>query len=260
MKLILLGAPGAGKGTQAEILSAKLGIPTISTGNILRAAVKEGTPIGLEAKRYMDAGQLVPDSVIIGIVAQRLAPPDCARGVIAQYGFKRVGWVLANTIQKKRWDGRFRPRHKEWADTIFIPACDRTGEYIVESHPAVLDGFVEAFLDEVKGLSLFDASQCDTLSGRSLEGEVLVLSPAALKESCWSPRNQLWLAESGFGCSPHASGRAIYAICLGDGERTRWNRGDFIGILRDECFPEWAKQTVDTLRKAEQEVHNGLST
>ena len=185
---------------------------------------------------------------------------DCARGVIAQYGFKRVGWVLANTIQKKRWDGRFRPRHKEWADTIFIPACDRTGEYIVESHPAVLDGFVEAFLDEVKGLSLFDASQCDTLSGRSLEGEVLVLSPAALKESCWSPRNQLWLAESGFGCSPHASGRAIYATCLGDGERTRWNRSDFIGILRDEYFPEWAKQTVDTLRKAEQEVHDGISS
>ena len=65
MKLILLGAPGAGKGTQAEILSAKLGIPTISTGNILRAAIKEGTPIGLEAKSYMDAGKLVPDSVII---------------------------------------------------------------------------------------------------------------------------------------------------------------------------------------------------
>ena len=130
----------------------------------------------------------------------------------------------------------------------------------MESHPAVLDGFVEAFLDEVKGLSLFDASQCDTLSGRSLEGEVLVLSPAALKESCWSPRNQLWLAESGFGCSPHASGRAIYATCLGDGERTRWNRSDFIGILRDEYFPEWAKQTVDTLRKAEQEVHDGISS
>ena len=72
MKLILLGAPGAGKGTQAEILSAKLGIPTISTGNILRAAIKDGTPIGLQAKSYMDAGKLVPDSVIIGIVAQRL--------------------------------------------------------------------------------------------------------------------------------------------------------------------------------------------
>jgi adenylate kinase len=82
MKLILLGAPGAGKGTQAEILSAKLEIPTISTGNILRAAIQEGTAIGLEAKSYMDAGRLVPDSVIIGIVAQRLQQADCAKGFI----------------------------------------------------------------------------------------------------------------------------------------------------------------------------------
>ena len=82
MKIILLGAPGAGKGTQAEIISAKLGIPTISTGNILRAAVKAGTPIGLEAKRYMDAGKLVPDEVIIGIIQERLAQPDCAGGFI----------------------------------------------------------------------------------------------------------------------------------------------------------------------------------
>lgn len=82
MKLILLGAPGAGKGTQAEILSRKLGIPTISTGNILRAAVKNGTPVGLQAKAYMDAGKLVPDDVIIGIVRERLAESDCADGYI----------------------------------------------------------------------------------------------------------------------------------------------------------------------------------
>ena len=95
MKLILLGAPGAGKGTQAEILSAKLGIPTISTGNILRAAVKEGTPIGLEAKRYMDAGRLVPDSVIIGIVAQRLEQPDCAGGFILDGVPRTIGQAEA---------------------------------------------------------------------------------------------------------------------------------------------------------------------
>ena len=95
MKLILLGAPGAGKGTQAEILSAKLSIPTISTGNILRAAVKEGTPIGLEAKRYMDAGQLVPDSVIIGIVAQRLEQPDCAGGFILDGVPRTIGQAEA---------------------------------------------------------------------------------------------------------------------------------------------------------------------
>ena len=82
MKLIMLGAPGAGKGTQAAILSERLGIPANSTGNILRSAVKEGTPVGLLAKSYMDAGKLVPDEVIIDIVAQRLAQPDCAKGYI----------------------------------------------------------------------------------------------------------------------------------------------------------------------------------
>ena len=82
MKLIMLGAPGAGKGTQADILSAKLGIPTISTGNILRAAVKNGTPVGLKAKEYMDAGKLVPDEVIIGVINERLQEADCAKGYI----------------------------------------------------------------------------------------------------------------------------------------------------------------------------------
>ena len=82
MKLILLGAPGAGKGTQAEILSHKLGIPTISTGNILRAAMKNGTPVGLKAKEYVESGRLVPDDVIIGIVEERLAEPDCEGGYI----------------------------------------------------------------------------------------------------------------------------------------------------------------------------------
>ena len=82
MKLILLGAPGAGKGTQAEILSKELQIPTISTGNILRAAIKNGTPTGLKAKSFMDAGKLVPDEVIIVIITERLAEEDCKNGYI----------------------------------------------------------------------------------------------------------------------------------------------------------------------------------
>ena len=82
MNIILLGAPGAGKGTQADIVSAKLGIPTISTGNILREAVKNGTEIGLKAKSYMDAGGLVPDEVIVGIVKERVAREDCKDGFI----------------------------------------------------------------------------------------------------------------------------------------------------------------------------------
>ena len=82
MNLILLGAPGAGKGTQAELLMEKLSIPGISTGNMLREAMKNGTPVGEKAKYYMDNGLLVPDEVIMDIVAERVAKPDCANGFI----------------------------------------------------------------------------------------------------------------------------------------------------------------------------------
>lgn len=89
MKIIFLGAPGAGKGTQAEIVSEKLGIPTISTGAIIRGAIKNGTEMGLAAKKYTDAGALVPDEVVIGIIRERLVEPDCANGYILD-GFPRT--------------------------------------------------------------------------------------------------------------------------------------------------------------------------
>ena len=82
MNLILLGAPGAGKGTQAELLVAKLQIPSISTGNMLREAIAKGTPLGTLAKQYIDAGNLVPDDVVLSIVAERVAKPDCENGFI----------------------------------------------------------------------------------------------------------------------------------------------------------------------------------
>lgn len=89
MKLILLGAPGAGKGTQAEIICNKYNIPTISTGNILREAIKNGTEMGLKAKSYIDNGELVPDSVVIGVINDRLAREDCKNGFILD-GFPRT--------------------------------------------------------------------------------------------------------------------------------------------------------------------------
>lgn len=89
MKLILLGAPGAGKGTQAAVICNHLNIPTISTGNIIREALRNGTEMGLKAKSFMDAGQLVPDEVVIGIIEERLKADDCQNGFILD-GFPRT--------------------------------------------------------------------------------------------------------------------------------------------------------------------------
>ncbi len=89
MNIIFLGAPGAGKGTQAEKVSDKLSIPTISTGNIIRAALKNGTQMGLKAKEYTESGRLVPDDIVIGIIKERLAEDDCKEGFILD-GFPRT--------------------------------------------------------------------------------------------------------------------------------------------------------------------------
>ena len=133
MKLILLGAPGAGKGTQADILSKILNIPTISTGNILRAAVKNQTPIGLKAKEYMDAGALVPDEVIIGIIAERLAEPDCAEGYILD-GVPRT-IALSLEVQDETIIDRMSGRRT-------CPACGAS--FHVVSNPPKQDGICDS--------------------------------------------------------------------------------------------------------------------
>ena len=89
MKIIFLGPPGAGKGTKAEIVAERLGIPTISTGAMIREAIKSGSPMGVEAKKFIDAGNLISDDVVIGIVKERLAKSDCKRGFILD-GFPRT--------------------------------------------------------------------------------------------------------------------------------------------------------------------------
>jgi adenylate kinase len=98
MRLILLGAPGAGKGTQAAYICQRFGIPQISTGDMLRAAVKAGTPLGLAAKKVMDSGSLVSDEIIIGLVRERIAQPDCANGFLFD-GFPRT-IVQADALKK----------------------------------------------------------------------------------------------------------------------------------------------------------------
>ena len=155
MNIIFLGAPGAGKGTQAEKVSEKLGIPTISTGNIIREALRDGTPMGLKAREYTEAGKLVPDEIVIGIIKDRLAADDCKNGFILD-GFPRtipqaealdaMGIVIDKLIDievadeaiAKRMSGRrVCPKcgasyHLEYKKPAVYGVCDHCGGELVQ--------------------------------------------------------------------------------------------------------------------------------
>ncbi|MDD3229965.1 MAG: DUF3849 domain-containing protein [Oscillospiraceae bacterium] len=181
---------------------------------------------------------------------------DCARDVIAVFGFKRVNWVLANTIQQKDCDGQFSNDNMEWAKRTDIPP-DKDGHnlnFVVGGDPAALDNFINQFRHAYQELGLFDRAHCEPETNKQdFEGKVVVLSPGILKETCWTPQDQLWLATGGFGCRHDSSGRAVFATCLADGEETRWNRSQFIGILRDDAMPEWAREKLAEIQAAKQE-------
>ena len=167
----------------------------------------------------------------------------CLDEVLRRFGYRRTAWVLANTLQQKDWDGRFRQSNLQWAAQTRIPQEDHNSDFVVESHPAVLDGFVTRYREAYQALGLFGPKQCAPQE-LDYQDRVLVLSPDTLKESCWSPQNQLWYAHDGFGCSPTAIGRSIRCTCLGDGEIARWDRTDFLGVLKEEALPEWAQDKL----------------
>jgi len=176
--------------------------------------------------------------------------PECVKQVTDAWGFRRTGFVLSNTIQYKDWDGRFSAANREWAQETYIPPDQQHNcNFVCDAHSGLTDMFTKSFREAYQKLGLFSAEQCEPDSGlQDFTDKVLVLSPNSLKESCWQPENQLWLGGSGFGCSPSSSGRAVYATCLGDGEKARWNRQDFAGVIKPECLPEWAAAKLAQLQ------------
>ena len=181
---------------------------------------------------------------------------DCLAPVLTAYGYKRTAWVLANTLHELKWDGRFSPANKQWAERRYIPQDERhNAEITIRSHPAVLDGFVSLYRKAVQALNLFGTEHCvGDRAEQDFTGKVLVLSPDTLKESCWSQADQLWYAHDGFGCRPHAIGRSVRCTCLGDGEMTRWNRHEFIGVLDEKYLPDWAREKLMELTAPQQEA------
>lgn len=185
MNIILLGAPGAGKGTQAEKICEYLGIPTISTGNIIRAALKSGTEMGLKAKAYTESGALVPDEIVIGIIKERLAEDDCKRGFILD-GFPRtipqaealdtmgvqIDKVIDIEVPDEKIIGRMSGRrvcgncgasyHLEYKKPKNDGVCDLCAGALVQrkdDHPDTVKARLEVYHNETEPLKDFYAKQ-----------------------------------------------------------------------------------------------------
>ena len=179
----------------------------------------------------------------------------CAQSVLEQYGFRRVNFVLANSLRETGFQYLISDETHQWGQGTFVPADGKYNRYFaVDTAAACLESFIRQARDAYQSLGLFGPEHCVEESKRlDYNGKVLVLRPDVMKESCWSPQNCLWEAHAGFGCSPTAVGRAVYATCLGDGEQARWDRGDFIGVLKDEFLPDWAREKLEELHAPKQE-------
>lgn len=185
---------------------------------------------------------------------------DCAKSVISEYGFERVMWVLSNTLKEKSWDGRFSKDNREWARSFYIPKDNKGKDYCVESHPAVVDGFMNQIRKAWKELGLFELEHCHVKEDEEMDytGKVVVINPHFLKDEYKTPEDQLFLATGGFGCKPHSRGRKVYGEFLKDGEKTFYQRTDIIGVLKEEYLPEWAKEKLQE-RNAQEESPSGMT-
>ncbi len=210
MNLILLGAPGAGKGTQAEVISEHLHIPTISTGNIIREALKSGSELGEQARSYMDKGALVPDEIVIGIIKERLAEDDCRNGFILD-GFPRtipqaealdrMGVVIdrvidievADDVIARRVSGRRvclacgATYHIDYKKPSVEGVCDKCGDTLVQrkdDHPDTVKDRLRVYHEQTEPLKSYyaESGKLKIVEGQEEVKDTSALVLAALED------------------------------------------------------------------------------
>lgn len=185
--------------------------------------------------------------------------PDFAADIIEEFGFDRVNFILQYNLKQAQNDGRYSEKNKEWGKELYAPESNMRMDYLIGSHPILLDSFIDEVRSEWDKLNLWNSSHCISKTGVDLEGKILVISPSRLKDEFKTPDDQLFMATGGFGCSPSASGRAVYGYFLKDDEHCRWNREAFVGILKDEFIPGWVKEKYDLEDTAEPVEDGGIS-
>ena len=174
--------------------------------------------------------------------------------LIQKFGMERVMFMYACTVKQAGDDGRISQEVKAWAENF--DRCNGVWEnwkdsYAGQIHVGMIDILAKHAIEEYEGLNLFTAEHCEEEFG-DLEGKVVIINPKYLKEEYWSPENQLWLATGGFGCSPTAKGQAVYATCLIDGDKNRWDRSCVLGVMKDEYLPDWAREKLAQMQEMDE--------
>lgn len=180
---------------------------------------------------------------------QRLEP--CAEEVIDRYGFDRVNFVLANTLRQAIEDGRYSGDNKNWARRFSVMDKENAWQYHVRSHPGLVNLFVADARRLWDKLGLFDDRHCESGSQIDYTDRMLVLKSSVLKDECKTPQDQLFYATHGNGCRPDSLGTKVFGFHVSGGEKTYYRRTDFVGALKEELIPEWAKENTEKYLEAD---------
>lgn len=181
---------------------------------------------------------------------------DCVKSIIEEFGFDRVNFILRYNLKNAQHDTRFSKENREWGESLYAPESNMRHDYLINSHPVLLNSFTDKVRNEWDKLNLWNASHCIDKTSVNLEGKILVISPSRLYDEYKTPDDQLFKATGGFGCSPTAIGRSVYGYFLKDGEETSWDRSAFIGVLKDEFIPDWVKEKYDLSDNTIKSVEN----
>lgn len=181
-------------------------------------------------------------------------PDECAENAIKEFGYDRTMWVIANTILERKGDGRFSQQNRKWAESLNIAQDRHNYEFALESHSCTVDGLASDVRKMYAALGLFSGEHIvQTDEPQNYAGKILILKDTSLKEEYRTPENQLFLAESGFGCSPDKSGSKVFGQFLSDGEKAQFYREEFAGIIAEENIPNWAREKMEQLNAPNEE-------
>ena len=171
------------------------------------------------------------------------------------FGIDRVKWVLANTVRCLRYDGRYRPENKQWANTMNIPRSPYNSEFCLQSHPEIVNGLANQYCRYVRDeLGMFDYTHCvQSEHPENYADKLLILRPEFLSDELKNGRYQLFFGKHGNGCNPESSGHKVYGFMLDSGKETYFNRYDILGVANESKLPEWATEKLAELRGQDED-------